>query len=119
MRAFLIPSVALLLAACGSTSVTVPDEPGFITGPIVAVNANVSFSSHLPTIHVKPADDNCGVIFAIDDESVLVERDDDGDLREVTVDELKVGRLVRVWTDVVATSCPAQGRVQHLELLGR
>lgn len=31
---------------------------------------------------------------------------------------LTVGRIVRVWTDVVATSCPAQGTARHLELLG-
>jgi hypothetical protein len=107
----------LLLTAC-SSSLTLPDVSDAMTGPIVALNVPTSFSGDLPTVHVKEhVSDECGVIFAITSRSRLVTRTASGRLREIDADELAVGAIVRVWTDFVADSCPAQGEVHELELI--
>ena len=109
----------LLLAACNS-SVTYPNDPtGAMTGPIVARDLDTSFSKDEPTVHVKEAvSDECGVIFVISNDTVLFERVA-GRAREIDVDELEVGAIVRVWTDVVLQSCPGQASAHQLELLSR
>ena len=119
MRNRLLPALAtaLLATACGSDPV-IDDDPRAMTGAIVARDIHTAVSPGEPTIHVKErVTDECGVIFGMNAATVMRRRISNDSVRPATIAEFKVGTKVRVWTDVVAESCPAQGHAQVAEIL--
>ena len=107
-------AVALLLTSCGE-SIVMPDDEDGVSGVIVALDRRTSSSGDNPTVHVKrnPLEE-CGVIFTITGETALAEGNRDDHLHEIEPEDLRVGALVRVWTDGVARSCPGQAWAKAL-----
>lgn len=105
-----------LLMAC--SGITVPSDPASQEGVIVGRDRSTSFDKDRPTIWVKDdVDDECGVIYVIVPRTELFTRGPHGQVRPIEVVDLKTGAAVRVWTDLILTSCPAQATAQAVELL--
>ena len=105
----LAAAVGLLLTSCGESIMMPDDEDGSMYGVIVALDRRTSSSGDKPTVHVKRnLLEECGVIFTITDDTALAEGDRDNQLHEIQAGDLRVGDIVRVWTDVVMRSCPGQ-----------
>jgi hypothetical protein len=118
MRALLtLALVCTTLVACGSpTDTELPSRAPTIEGSIVAVGTRTTDAS-LTTIHVKTnASDNCGIVFNVQKSTVIVRRSSSDDYDAVRADALVVGKHVRVWTKVVAESCPGQAGADAIEI---
>lgn len=109
------------VAGCdGPTDLELPAGEPTIEGPIVARDVPLGIADdEVPTVHVKrDDDDSCGIIFAVEDFTEIVRRTGAGALVPAGVEDLEVGRRVRVWArGGIAESCPAQGRAEAVELL--
>ena len=107
--------IALLLAACGSP--TEPDSTPTIEGPIVARNVEMATVT-APSIHVKEsAAAECGIVFSVR-QAEIIRQVENGKDAEGSVDDLWIGRNVRVWArEVVLQSCPAQASAKLVLIL--
>ena len=101
------------VAGCGS-SLSEPAKSG-MTGTIVARDVATSGGS-APTVHIKADNDNCGVIYVVDDHTELLLRKTDGKLARASLSEFTVGRRATVWANAVADSCPGQSYAEALEI---
>lgn len=109
----------LLLLAAGCATATAPDsEPSTLEGPIVSVNDEAVLGRATRRIHVKPPEDECGIIFSVSPSTEIRARTARGGVQRAGPDDLTVGRTVRVWTSgVLLLSCPAQGGADVIEIL--
>lgn len=109
------------VAGCGGpTDLELPAGEATIEGPIVARDVPLGIADdEVPTVHVKrDDDDSCGIIFAVEDFTVIARLTGGRALVPAVVEELEVGRRVRVWArGAIAESCPAQGRAEAVVLL--
>lgn len=111
---WLVPGFALVMACHG---ITVPSDPASQEGIIVERDRPTSFSDDQPTIWVKDAlEDECGVIYMISDETDLLLRSSIGRFSRARLGDLEVGVRVRVWTDLILTSCPGQATAEAVEI---
>jgi len=121
LRVILPLVVALAAVSCDpATGPELPDRDATIQGPIVARDLDTSFRDPgQPTLHVKEGDDDpCGIIFTVEESTVVVRRNAIGERIDARVRDLTVGTRVRVWSDgAVADSCPAQARAEAVEIL--
>lgn len=108
-------SAAALLASCSSTE---PLRPPTESGEIVGRYVDMATTRDRPNIHVRGTDDECGVVFVIDDRTDIVLRNGYKPARRGTFDDLAVGTKVRVWArGVVLLSCPGQAGAERVEVL--
>lgn len=107
--------LVFLFAACGSPSE--PDSPPTIEGPIVAKNVEMAAVS-APSIHVKESTAaECGIVFAVSGAEVI-RQFSNGSHGEGNLDDLAIGRDVRVWSNgVVLESCPGQSSAKVVVVL--
>lgn len=112
-------SLAALMAITACNPSILPSTPSVHEGVIVERDRPTSFEQTLPTIWVKETvEEECGVIYVVTPGTDLFARTGSG-VEEIGVDRLAVGATVRIWTDIVLTSCPGQGRADAVELIGR
>jgi hypothetical protein len=103
--------LALLTAAACSKNPT--DGDAALTGTVVARDITAA----RPWLHVKSSDtDPCGVVLTVGGDTRLQKRAGDK-VTGANVGDFTVGSHVRVWIDAVATSCPAQGIPDAIELV--
>ena len=113
---------ALLLAGAGCASAVQPPptlgegDPTSV-GPIVARDVGSPSSGDLPTLHVRASGDDCGIIYSVSPGTPIRRRNDRGSFDELSLDALRVGVTVAVWTDVVLQSCPGQAGAHAIEVL--
>lgn len=119
-----VPSLAVAVFAafplnCDS-GVQAPDRSATLSGEIVEVSEEVSFFEPRPSTEVliwvkESPDEECGVVFFVEDDTELVVGGGAGSL-----DDLQAGRRVRVWTSdhAIAASCPGQGVATTVEVEG-
>lgn len=118
-RLFVLTAAGLIVACSSPSGPSVPDGDPTIVGPIVATGVSTPTAGDRWTVHVKTdLQDECGIIFAVDDATDIVRRDGDGDLVGADADDLDVGDTVRVWArGGIAESCPAQGVAAAIEIV--
>jgi hypothetical protein len=105
-----------VIAACDG--ITAPSEPAFQEGIIVERDRRTPSSGDRFTIWVKDRlDDECGVIYALTDDTDLFLRSANGHSSRGHVADLEVGAVVRVWTKVVMDSCPGQATATAVEVV--
>jgi len=125
-----LTTATLGVAACASlTAPTLPQRDPSLPGreaygpaTIVARDAATPFPKDRPTMHVKEStDEECGIVFTLTDATEIARRTPGGELEPARVEDLRVGRTVRVWAlgDAVARSCPGQATAEAVELLPR
>jgi hypothetical protein len=103
----------------GCGGITTPSEPASQEGIVVERDRPTSFEKDRPTIWVKDdLEAECGVIYVIARSTDLFTRDADGRVSQIGVDDVTVGAAVRVWTDLILTSCPGQATADAVELVG-
>lgn len=113
---------ALLLMVVGCATAVQPEptwgegDPTSV-GPIVARDVGSPSSGDRPTLHVRASGDDCGIIYSVSPETLIRRRNDSGSYDEVSLDALRVGVTVAVWTDVVLRSCPGQAGAHVIEVL--
>jgi hypothetical protein len=116
-------SLLLVLIAVGGCTnstapVDLPDGPPTLAGPIVARDLQLGSLNGRPNIHVRPTDDEYGIAFAIEERTTIAVVGGSGHLRQGALDDLVVGRTVRVWAPgIVLDSCPGQAAAEAVELL--
>ena len=120
LRGSAVCALVATLAGCGPGPVgpAIREDPAAMTGHVVALNVQMAITRDKPSIHVKEkGTDECGVVFAFDSGTVLRRRVTEEHVVAAAISEFRVGTRVRVWTDVVAESCPAQGIAHIAEIL--
>jgi hypothetical protein len=72
----------------------------------------------MPTIHIKPANDECGAILTIGAKTSLWRRES-GRTVAAELADFTVGKMARAWTSdgTMLLSCPGQGSAIAVELL--
>lgn len=119
MNRYLAP---LLPAVFGCAALTAPghspEGPPTLVGPIVAEDLQFGALNGTENILVRPASDECGIVFAVDEETRIQVRTAEGGLRRGTLEDLAIGRTVRAWsTGIVLESCPGQTGAAAVEVL--
>lgn len=110
--------ILLLLTIPACSSPNMPEDQPTMVGPIVARDLQFGAMQGTRNIHVRPAADECGIVFAIDGRTTIGIRTDDARLHEGTLDDLTVGRTVRAWArGPLLKSCPGQTTAAAVELL--
>ena len=115
--------VGVLLLVAGGCASTIEPQPTVgegdptSVGPIVARDVGSPSAGDLPTLHVRASGDDCGIVYSVSPETVIRRRNDSGSFDELSLDALRVGVTVAVWTDVVLRSCPGQAGAHAIEVL--
>lgn len=115
-------SIAPILIAC-SDGITAPGDPPSLEGVIFEFGETPLVGGESrPTVWVKSdPDDECGTVHTILDSTDLWTRGPDGKVREIELDALHVGSVVRVWWrrggGPIQDSCPSFVSARSLELV--
>lgn len=111
------PVAIALFLACGS--IAFPDAEPAIEGEVVGTGPDIPFGAE-GRFWVKEAPDApCGIVFRVTGSTTIGERRPKGTIAERSLDDITVGRAVRVWAGAVAESCPGQGEAAAVELIPR
>jgi hypothetical protein len=102
-----------LVLGCASPSE--PRDDSYVAGTIVARDVSISIGG-APSIHVKDATEECGVIYRITPATRVRQRGRNGGTFPVSHTILTVGKRVRVLTDLVLLSCPGQAEAEVVEI---
>lgn len=108
----------LLIAIPGCPSLNMPEDQPTLVGPIVARDLQFGALHGTRNVHVRPAGDECGIVFAINGRTTIGIRTDEARLREGTLDDLTTGRTVQAWArGPILESCPGQATAAAVEVL--
>jgi hypothetical protein len=120
MYRYLAPLLPALYGCATSLTAPAPspEGPPTLVGPIVAEDLQFGAMNGKENILVRPASDECGIVFAIDAETNIQIRTAEGELRRGTLKDLAIGRTVRAWsTGIILESCPGQTGAAAVEVL--
>jgi len=120
-RAAMTIPIVLTLAAC-TDGITAPDDPPDVEGVIFEFGETPLVGGEsVPTVWVKSdPDDECGTVHTILDSTDPCTRGPDGKVREIELEALRIGSVVRVWWrrgGPIQDSCPGFASARSLKLV--
>jgi hypothetical protein len=113
MRSLTLALILLASSGCESILGSSPTISGVIVSEDVDVNGYGPFA-----VHVKESlTAECGIIFKVWPGTDVWRSGGPARPTPASIADLTIGRRVRVWSDIVLTSCPGQSLAEGIEVL--